>query len=507
VKTSKKLLALAMLPGLALLATAVQGQAPADAPAPKKVYTQKTNFKLPIRIDDKDRASIQEVKLYVKTGVGGQWQAISIPPSQSVFNYQAQQDGEYWFSVATLDRMGRQTPADVNNEPPKLIVVVDTKPPEVAIRKMTAVSGDIYLQCEVQDANLDPSKTKMEYLAKDQTWKFLEALPEQPGVYRLPDPEQCQGMVRATVTDRANNTNYCQLNLMTNETASVGSGAAAGALENRFASGSQTPIGEHDSAVGHQAPSESRSAKAMLPPAQEPVGVPLPNGRGSEGSRGSESGRGSEVGHQVINSTHATLAYQIDQPGPSGVGRVEVWLTQDKGQTWKFLCEDPDRCSPVEIDLPGDGLYGLSLVVANSAGTACTPPAPGETPDWWVEVDTSKPVAQITSVHPENGALVITWVATDNCLKPEPIDLYYGVRPDGPWLPIARSLRNDGSYRWMMPTSLGAEIYVRMEVTDRAGNVADCQTPQPVVRDPMRPKAHVIGLATGDKRITPPHAH
>jgi hypothetical protein len=213
------------------------------------------------------------------------------------------------------------------------------------------------------------------------------------------------------------------------------------------------------------------------------------------------------VGHQVINSTHATLAYQIDQPGPSGVGRVEVWLTQDKGQTWKFLCEDPNRRSPVEIDLPGDGLYGLSLAVGNSAGTACTPPIPGETPDWWVEVDTSKPVAQITSVHPENGALVITWVATDNCLKPEPIDLYYGVRPDGPWLPIARSLRNDGSYRWTMPTSLGAEIYVRMEVTDRAGNVADCQTPQPVVRDPMRPKAHVIGVAAGDKRITPPHAH
>jgi len=46
-----------------------------------------------------------------------------------------------------------------------------------------------------------------------------------------------------------------------------------------------------------------------------------------------------------------------------------------------------------------------------------------------------------------------------------------------------------------------------MEVTDRAGNVAECQTPQPVVRDPMRPKAHVIGLAAGDKRITSPHAH
>jgi hypothetical protein len=499
VKTTKKLLALALLPGLALLAAAVQGQAPADAPPTKKVYTQKTNFKLPIRIDDKDRATIQEVRLFVKMGALGQWQSIAIPPSQSVFNYQAQQDGEYWFSVATVDRMGRQTPADMNNEPPKLIVVVDTKPPEVAIRRMTAVSGDVYLQCEVQDANLDPSRTKMEYLAKDQTWRLLDALPEQPGIFRLPDPEQCQGMVRASVTDRANNTSCCQMNLMTNETTSTNPGSTAAASDNR--SVSATPTGENISLVSHQAPAESRSDKAMLPPVQEPVAVPpLPNGRGSE------SARGSDVAHQMINSTHATLAYQIDQAGASGVGRVEVWMTRDRGQTWHFLCEDPDHCSPVEIDLPGDGLYGLSLVVS-SAGMNCIPPAPGETPDWWVEVDTSKPVAQITGVHPDNGALVITWVATDNCLKPEPIDLYYGARPEGPWLPIARSLRNDGSYRWMMPANLGSEIYVRMEVTDRAGNVAECQTPQPVAKDPARPKVRVIGLAAGDKRITPPHAH
>src|SRR4029077_429891 len=230
-------------------ATAVRGQAPADAQAPKKVYTQKTNFKLPIRIDDKDRATIQEVRLFVKMGAFGQWQAISIPPSQSVFNYQAQQDGEYWFSVATVDRMNRQTPADMNSEPPKLIVVVDTRPPEVAIRKMTAVSGDVYLQCEVQDANLDPSKTKMEYLAKDQTWKPMDALPEQPGVYRMPDPEQCQGMVRATVTDRATTMNVCQMNLLTNDTANVGPAANGSALENRSASAA---TGENINLVSHQ---------------------------------------------------------------------------------------------------------------------------------------------------------------------------------------------------------------------------------------------------------------
>jgi hypothetical protein len=469
VKTSKKLWALALLPALALAGNRVQGQAPGGAPAPKKVYTQKTNFKLPIRIDDKDRASIQEVRLYVKMGPGSQWQSIPVPPSQSVFNYQAPQDGEYWFSVATVDRSGRQTPPDVNNEPPRLIVIVDTRPPEVTLHKMTAVSGDLYLQCEVQDANPDPSKIKVEYLAKDQTWKALDALPDQNGLYRCPGPDQCAGLARATVSDRANNTTVRELNLMASEVVN-----AAGAS------------GESAVTTGYRQAAEVHSEKAMLPPSQEPASVGPPS-------------------HQMINSTHATLAYQIDQQGAAAVGRVEVWMTRDKGQTWKFLCEDPDRQSPVEIDLPGDGLYGLSLVVSEAAAVA-QPPAPGEVPDWWVEVDTSKPVAQITGVRRENGTLIITWTATDNCLRPEPIDLFYANRPEGPWMAFARGLRNDGSYRWAMPADLGSQIYVRMEVTDRAGNVTQCQTSQPMVPESMHPKAHVTGLATGNARLTSPQA-
>src|SRR6266568_6429761 len=69
VNTRSKLLALALLPGLAFLATAVHGQTPAGASGPRRVYTQKTNFKLPIRIDDKDRPNILEVRLYVKYGL------------------------------------------------------------------------------------------------------------------------------------------------------------------------------------------------------------------------------------------------------------------------------------------------------------------------------------------------------------------------------------------------------------------------------------------------------
>jgi hypothetical protein len=490
VKTKIKLLALALLPGLAFLTTAAQGQTPAATSGPKRVYTQKTNFKLPIRIDDKDRPNILEVRLYVKYGLTGPWQPISVPPSQSSFNYQATQDGEYWFNVATMDRSGRQTPADVSTEQPKLIVIVDTKPPEVTLRKISAISGDLYVQCDAQDTNLDPSKTTLEYLAKDQTWKSLDHLPDQSNIFRAPDTESCQGMVRATVYDRANNKTVCELNL-TGTDAVRSSSSTPGSSETHAAS-------EIQLAGYHSVPS-TFPEKGMLPPVQE-----------AAGSRGLDHYTSELMNHQMVSCPHVVLAYQIDQQGPGGVGKVEVWMTRDKGQTWKYLCDDPDRKSPVAIDLPGDGLYGLSLVVANGAGGSCTPPAAGETPDWWVEVDTTKPVAQITSVQTENGALIVTWSATDNCLRAEPIDLYCANRPEGPWLPIARGLRNDGSYRWIIPANFGAEIFVRMDVTDRAGNVTTCQTSKPgmpVAPAQSHPKAHVLGLAPSDQRITSPQAH
>src|SRR5262249_5103182 len=177
---------------------------------------------------------------------------------------------------------------------------------------------------------------------------------------------------------------------------------------------------------------------------------------------------------QFINSTHATLKYQIDQLGPSGIGKVEVWMTRDEGQSWQRLCDDPKRQSPVEIDLPGEGSFGISVVVANGNGQGGEPPAKGDTPDWKLEVDTTKPVAQILTARAgtgnEAGTIVITWTANDKNLKPEPIDLTYATKPEGPWLPITKGLKNDGAYRWPMPKDSADDIYIRMEVTDLAGN-------------------------------------
>jgi hypothetical protein len=211
---------------------------------------------------------------------------------------------------------------------------------------------------------------------------------------------------------------------------------------------------------------------------------------------------------QLLNSTHAELAYQLDQVGPSGVGKVEVWMTGDEGKTWKKLCEDKNRKSPVEFDLPGEGVYGLTLVVSNGYGMGDPPPAKGDQPDAWIEVDTTKPAAQLLGVRPlmgdKGGALQITWSAKDKNLGADCIGLSFANSKEGPWMPIAKNLKNDGAYRWPVPRDAGAEFFVRLEVSDRAGNTTVCESPDKVVLDMSHPKAKVLGVTAKSGRSLPP---
>src|SRR5262245_57537652 len=95
-------------------------------PLPPKAYLNKGTIQLPIQVDDRARPKIGEVHLYVREGVQGTWSfEEKAPGTQTLFTYRAHQEGEYWFSVVIVDRSGRTIPADVNSEPPGMIVVVD----------------------------------------------------------------------------------------------------------------------------------------------------------------------------------------------------------------------------------------------------------------------------------------------------------------------------------------------------------------------------------------------
>ena len=208
---------------------------------------------------------------------------------------------------------------------------------------------------------------------------------------------------------------------------------------------------------------------------------------------------------QIVGNPTVFLNYEIENQGASGVGKVEIWATSDQCRTWTKMVDDPSRKNPAELRFPGEGVFGVKLVASNGRGYGAEPPQSGDPADCWIEVDTTKPKAEIVAVQagtgPEAGVLTVFWKAEDKNLAADGIDLMYSASSDGPWTSIAKNVHNDkgidGQYRWTPPSQAGAQSYLRLVVRDKAGNTAISQTVQPIPLDDLsRPRVRVLNVST-----------
>src|SRR5207247_181638 len=122
------------------------------------------------------------------------------------------------------------------------------------------------------------------------------------------------------------------------------------------------------------------------------------------------SGEQSEVAGLFVNSLRCTLDYALET---SSAVRVEAYVSRNNGRVWTRAGEGR---SPMALTLPEEGLYGVMLVV-NAAGQPAASPVPGEEPDLWLEVDTTKPEVLVQSIQAGAGAearvLTLSWSVND----------------------------------------------------------------------------------------------
>jgi hypothetical protein len=524
----------------ALSAATAAAQAPAfGTTAVDRKFTKKTEFQLPITINPADQAGLREVVLFVKTPTTNWQKHTSVPPSQSGFTFRAPQDGEYWFSVVTIDRSGAATPPDVSREPPAVVVVVDTQPPNFNLITWTAPTNEICLRCVVQDANPDYQGIKITYQAGDQTWVTLDPHPSQAGAFRVPNPNLLSGTVRVVARDLAGNVTQRDVSVRDTLAAAAprsvvppapaapvnppavqqASQPQGNTAPQAVQQGNAAPQGNSGLQQANVVPPQGNTGvqQVSVPPQTFPQVTPpapalaevktqkvaVPNFATTTAQNG--------VPRLIINTLHASVDYRIDQVGPSGVGKVDIWLTSDSGGNWKKWCEDHDRRSPAEIDLPGEGLFGLRLVVTNGNGFGGKTPNRGDTPTNWIEVDMTPPAVQLRDIEPiTNGSTIdIRWHASDKNLTPEPIQLYYATRKEGPWTQVARNVKNDGLYAWAFPRDQGDHFFIRVEAVDMAGNVGRCESAAPIQLDMTEPQAQVITITGGNSAPAPtqPQGH
>src|SRR5262249_25879878 len=157
------------------------------------------------------------------------------------------------------------------------------------------------------------------------------------------------------------------------------------------------------------------------------------------------------------------------------------WATRDGGKTWLRLRDDSRGRGLAQLTLPGEGNWGIAI----RGGGNGEPPASGDKPDCLVEVDLSPPFVNLLppTVRPgaDAGTLLILWTAHDKNLTENSINLSYATRPDGPWMPVVSGCKNEGVYRWALPVGAGPQVYLRLEASDKAGNVARTDLKQPVM--------------------------
>ena len=180
------------------------------------------------------------------------------------------------------------------------------------------------------------------------------------------------------------------------------------------------------------------------------------------------------------------------------MGEVDLYITEDDGQTWSLYGSDDDRESPFLVQVSADGAYGLALRVQSGAGLSADPPQPGQSPEMTVVVDRRPPQAELLPIRHGTGAspaqIRIQWRVADEELAERPVALYYATQMTGPWEPITGWSENTGEYTWNIGSEVPERMYIRLEARDAAGNLARVESETSLVIDLTRPTARIVDV-------------
>ena len=511
---------------------------------PALVRTKERTFAIPFRIpksDDPDADAVaQKVVLNVSTDLGISWQtAGEAAPTATSFTYRAETDGEYWFRLRAVDKKGRSR----GGEGPDIRVLVDAAGPRLAGRVWKGTDGEIVCRYAAADDSLKLESLKVEYRGPaDSGWKSVAAqaiLARESPAHLVGEEIWWAGdkvaamTVRIAIADSSGNQTVKQFSLEPTDpgidqtvlakeigvpplpeqqpTADQGPSSAGVTIASLTpavpAAGAGTWSAEsaapwsdgQPKAASVASPSAAGSGRSVLVrpantsaagmlPQAEPRPTPQRQPLGDTGIAQSATGNALEYRGrplQLTNSRRFVWDYEIPSVrAAAGRLRAELWTTQDGGVTWQRTAVDNDGRSPIDVNLPATGLYGVRLELVADAGDESGGPRSGATPDTWVGVDEEAPqidlVAIVRDETTTSGGLVIRYVVHDPLITPRSVRLLYSPNADGPWATIADGLENQGEHRWALDRSVPAQVFVRAEAADAAGNVGSATSPDEI---------------------------
>lgn len=520
---------------------------------PDLVRTDQRTFSIPLRLPattDADAAP-QRVVMSVSKDLGSTWESAGeVAPAAGNFTYQAHAGGEYWFRLRVIDSKGRVS----GGVGPDARVLVDATGPRLAARVWKGTDGEIVCRYAAIDDSIQMESFRLEYrTANAQGWTTIAA----KGVLSPGSPAHLVGeeiwwagtrvdalTVRITVADLAGNATSRQFTM---EPAAPGVEEAA--LAQKIVAPAMPTQSTQETADSQPitgasgGPGDARPAGGWTPEtaalwsAEQPA-VPAGRGGPQQSALVSRTGWPSETatdftrGPSLLASTAARLPlllpatpaghvqsleyrgrplqlsrtrrfawdYKLPAEIPDASRRhVELWSTRD-GLSWQKAAVDNDAVSPINVALPAAGFYGFRLEIVPDGPDASTGPQPGDTPESWVGVDEDPPLVEFLGAarlaESESSGIVVRYSSRDQLPAPKTARLLFSPDSEGPWATIASAIDNQGEYLWQPDRATPDQVYLRIEVTDAAGNVGTVTSPDAVTVTNSRMMGRLGGVRT-----------
>ena len=519
----------------------VLGQGPDDA-----LISNQRTLRVPINFQDALRNNLRDLLLFASWDQGRTYQQVAkVAPDKNEFVFEAVNDGVCWLRVAVIDRQGKQIPENILQGRPDRIIIIDTMKPVMRTFTAQRLGDEVVVNWEIVEDHFDPQGFRLEYSAKDNPssfWTNTGAIPALNGQKKFRPSSAGPLMVRLVVKDQGGNQSVAGAEVAggitvagynpplsptptpNNPSSDLPPPAPPPTLEN-LGSNSLAPVpplpmetvkqprpqpnnsnwAPTPAAINNELKEERLVATSQPPAPVAPPTAPLANKMIPETIMPKKLPTVKFVNHPIF-----FMEYNLRNVGKSGIGSVDLYWTQNDGQTWQLYAVDEDikgstQNGPQErkLELPGQGVYGFILVVKSRAGLGKKPPQPGDMPEIRVEVDTTPPDARLYAPSPDPvnpSVLLLKWSATDKNLANNPITLEWAEKRDGKWTPIASDIPNDGRFPWQLPDKLPVQVYMRLRVKDLAGNESIAVTQEPQLVDLSVPEGELLGVTIAPRR-------
>ncbi|PCJ62080.1 MAG: hypothetical protein COA79_05170 [Planctomycetota bacterium] len=168
------------------------------------------------------------------------------------------------------------------------------------------------------------------------------------------------------------------------------------------------------------------------------------------------------------------IPYTLDK-SEKIIQRVELWSTEDGGNSWKLSRTDKDLRSPIFFTTQKDKIIGFYILQIKDIRKKPNPPITGTIPHLVYVIDSKRPEINLefqkNRLFKPKGEISLKWIAADPHLKKLPISIDISLDKGSTWTALFSNLPNK-SIKLKGPAEAPDGFQYKVTATDMANNAA-----------------------------------